>query len=119
MADRGGLLEFNRTVVENAEGEVTSCNDMEEDLLEMGEVQGDWLGGVYGIRSTVVWTFLVEWEYSAGVGGAESVYVVGAREIRREVSSRRSGHGQEKRADRFLRRKNIGKEKKKTREQEY
>lgn len=54
MADRGGLLEFNKTVVEKAEGEVTSCNDMEEDLLEMGEVQGDELGGVYGIRSAVV-----------------------------------------------------------------
>lgn len=54
MADRGGLLEFNRSVVEKADGEVTSCNDIEEDLLEVGEVQGDWLGGVYGIRSTGV-----------------------------------------------------------------
>lgn len=54
MADRGGLLDFKRSVVEKAEGEVTSCNDIEEDLLALGEVQGDWLGGVYGICSTVV-----------------------------------------------------------------
>lgn len=51
-----------------------------------------------------------------GVG----VYVVGAREIRREVSSRRNDHGQDKGRPFFFKKekKNTGK-KKKTREQEY
>jgi hypothetical protein len=55
VADFGGLLEFNRVVVVvYDDDEVTSWIDIEEDLLAMGEVQGDWLGGVYGIRTTVV-----------------------------------------------------------------
>jgi hypothetical protein len=84
---------------------------MEEDLLEMGEVQGDELGGVYGIRSAVVWTFLAELKY--GTGGEEAVYVAGAREIRREVSSRRKGHGQEKRRLFFFKGKKYGEKEKK------
>lgn len=117
MADRGGLLEFSRIVVEKAEGVVTSCNDIEEDLLEMGEVHGDWLGGVYGIRSTTVWTFLVERGYGTSSWRGVGIYVVGAREIRREVSSRRNDHRQEKGRPFFKAEKKIGI--RKTREQEY
>lgn len=55
VADFGGLLEFSSVVVVvYADDEVTSWIDIEEDLLEIGEVQGDWLGGVYGIRTAVV-----------------------------------------------------------------
>lgn len=41
----------------------------------------------------------MEWKYGTGVGGG-SVYV-GAREIRREFSSRPNDHGQDK-GDRFF-----------------
>lgn len=58
------------------------------------------------------------WNYC--VGGGESVYVVGAREIRREVSSRRNDHGQDKgRPFFFKKEKKIREKTKKTREQEY
>lgn len=54
------------------------------------------------------------WNYC--VGGGESVYVVGAREIRREVSSRRNDHGQDKGRPFFLRRKKkYGKKQKNSR----